>query len=88
METVNKNNNSQFLTSWEYNTTIEYKRKTYHIWECIHTEGYLAFTFTHQPTNGLSYVLPIGDGHYVGVEGVKDRLGIDIAPNNIDFRPK
>ena len=71
-----------FLTEWEYNSTQELSGKTYHVWECKHTEGYTAFALTHQPSKpGIDYIKPIGTGHFVGAYGLERKTGLTVSPN-------
>ena len=67
--------------NWQYETTVEYCGKTYHVWSYDNqSAGYVAYTLTHQPVNQkISYVKPIGQaGHYVGKETLFRQTGIKI----------
>lgn len=56
-----------FLTPWEYVTTAEDdRRRTLHIWQSKHVDGYTAWKITHQPANGngRDFVQPLSNGHF------------------------
>ena len=73
--------------TWEYNSTQEWNRKTYHVWErpnpsfAIET-GETVYSMTHQPPNGsrVDYVKPEGTG-WVTREYLLP-AGIEVVPNN------
>lgn len=69
---------------WEYNSTQELDGKTYHVWERPHSAGYTAYALTLQPPNGsrLSFVKPVGYGHYVGELGLKRKTGLVVTSNS------
>jgi hypothetical protein len=53
------------VLNWEYSHTVEFDKKTYHVWCAPHRDGYTAYAATLQPTKkGVDYVKPIGSGHY------------------------
>jgi hypothetical protein len=67
-----------FLTDWVYEQTIEHQRKTWHLWECLHREGYTAYQLTPQPEReaGVDYVKPLGSSHFTSLEGLIRRTGM------------
>jgi hypothetical protein len=70
-----------FTTEWTYVRQVEYLGSVYHLWSCIHPEGYTAYQVTHQPSGGagLDFVKPKGSGHYTSLEGLAAKTGISIS---------
>ena len=70
-----------FLTDWEYEACLTSEPgKTYHLWSCQHKNDYIAWALTHQPADiNLSYVKPMGSGHFVSLEALGETTGIDVS---------
>ena len=56
--------------NWTYDSTVERRGVTLHVWSAPHRDGYTAFTLTHQPhmTTRLDFVKPTGSGHFDSLE--------------------
>lgn len=63
--------------TWLYDSTIELRGKTYHVWTGDHKEGFVAYTLTHQPdpSLGIDYVTPKPtSGFWAGLEAFNDYI--------------
>lgn len=69
---------SRFLTEWEYDRVLAHGSETYHVWRCLHQDGYAAYQLTGgDPTQPEAMPNPpTGTGHFMSIEALFSVTGI------------